>query len=30
MADGSVVFLSQELEYRELVRLYTRAGAIDE
>jgi len=30
MADGSVVFLSQELEYRELVRLYTRAGGLEE
>lgn len=29
-ADGSVVFLSQELEYRELVRLYTRAGGTEE
>ena len=30
MADGSVVFLSETLEYQELVRLYTRAGGIYE
>ena len=30
MADGSVVFLSETLEYKELVRLYTRAGGIEE
>lgn len=30
MADGSVVFLSEALEYKELVRLYTRAGGIEE
>ena len=30
MADGSVLFLSEALEYKELVRLYTRAGGIEE
>ena len=30
MADGRVVFLSETLEYQELVRLYTRAGGIYE